>query len=71
LRQALGRGPHRASPSGLISDVEPDVSRGRHVAGAHGNDVADPVVDKLVTLAQQIVAHAARNGTPYSDVARN
>lgn len=34
-------------------------------------DVADPVVDELITLAQQIVAHAAHNGTPYSDVARS
>ena len=31
-------------------------------------DVADPVVDELITLAQQIVAHS---GTPYSDVARS
>jgi hypothetical protein len=34
-------------------------------------DVANPVVDELITLAQQIVAHAARSGTPYSDVARS
>jgi hypothetical protein len=34
-------------------------------------DVADPVVDELITLAQQIVAHAAHSGTPYSDVARS
>jgi hypothetical protein len=34
-------------------------------------EVADPVVDELITLAQQIVAHAAHCGTPYSDVARS
>ena len=34
-------------------------------------DVADPVVDELITLARQIVAHAAYSGTPYSDVARS
>ena len=34
-------------------------------------DVAGPVVDELVTLAQQIVAYVAHSGTPYSDVARS
>ena len=34
----------------------------------HGNDVADPGVDELITLAQQIVAHAAHGGTPYAHV---
>jgi DNA-binding transcriptional LysR family regulator len=34
-------------------------------------NVADPFVDELITLAQQIVAHAANSGTPYSDVARS
>jgi hypothetical protein len=34
-------------------------------------DVAHRVVDELITLAQQIVAHAAHSGTPYSDAARS
>ena len=34
-------------------------------------EVADPLVDELISLAQQIVAHAAHSGTPYSDVARS
>ena len=33
--------------------------------------VADPIVEELITLAQEIVAHAAQSGTPYSDVARS
>jgi hypothetical protein len=34
-------------------------------------DVAHRIVDELITLAQQIVAHAAHSGTPYSDAARS
>ena len=29
------------------------------------------VVDELITLAQQIVAHTTHSGTPYADVARS
>jgi DNA-binding transcriptional LysR family regulator len=34
-------------------------------------DVADPLVTELIALAQEIVAHAAQSGTPYSDVTRS
>jgi hypothetical protein len=34
-------------------------------------DVANPVVDELITLAQQIVAHTTHSGTPFPDVARS
>ena len=34
-------------------------------------DVANPVVNELTTLAQQIVAHTTHSGTSYSDVARS
>jgi hypothetical protein len=49
-----------------LVDVEPCT-----LAIVRRRDVADPVVDELITLAQQIVGHAAQSGAPYSDVARS